>query len=150
MNFLILFGSSTGNTEELANTVQATLQNLGHKAELINIAEESDIDYAAYDFLFIGSSTWDEGQPQLDLRFHIEDLEAAKVDLSGKKFAVFGTGESAYEFFCGGIDQVEGKYQQFRAKKAHDSLKIDTLEEDPVDNEKTVEWTKSVVSKMSD
>jgi flavodoxin I len=148
MKILIVFGSSTGNTEELANTIERTLGELGHANELINIAETSEVDYSDYDCLLLGSSTWDEGQPQLDYRFHLEDLQSSPPNLEGKPFAVFGTGESCYEFFCGGVDKLEETYASFGGRKAHESLKIDTLEEDPVENERVVEWTQKVMEKV--
>jgi flavodoxin I len=148
MKILVLFGSSTGNTEELANTIHQTLQDLGREADLVNIAETSEVDYLAYSVLLLGSSTWDEGQVQLDFRFHLEDLQSESPDLSGKSFAVFGTGESCYEFFAGGVDKLEEQYAEFGAEKIHDSLKIDTLEEDPVENEQVVEWAKKIAEKL--
>lgn len=148
MKILVLFGSSTGNTEELANTIYEQLQKLGYEPDLVNIAETAEINYSDYQVLLLGSSTWDEGQVQLDFRFHLEDLQGNQPDLNGKLFAVFGTGESCYEFFAEGVNKLEEQYSQFGADKLHDPLKIDTLEEDPVENEKVVEWAKAVAEKL--
>lgn len=147
MKTLVLFGSSTGNTEELAGTVYNVLLENGQDVELVNIAENTAINYSQYDYLFLGSSTWDEGQVQLDFRFYLEDLQSNPPDLNGKKFVVFGTGESCYPHFCGGIDKLEVAFAAFGANKIYDSLKIDTLEEDPVENERVVEWAKAVLEK---
>ncbi len=148
MKVLVLFGSSTGNTEELANTVAKTLQAKGMETDLINIADTTDIEYDKYDFLFLGTSTWDEGQTQLDFRFYLEDLQNNPPKLEGKRFAVFGTGESCYEFFCGGTEKLAEEFKKFGGIQVGDILKIDTLEEDPVENQKTVDWTNEIIGLM--
>ena len=142
---LVLFGSSTGNTEELAKTVAEVANFRGLTTDLINVAEVSNLDYGKYDFLFLGTSTWDEGQTQLDFRFYLEDLQANPPQLNGKEFAVFGTGETCYQFFCGGTEKLAQAFESFGGKKVGEILKIDTLEEDPVDNAKVKSWANEVI-----
>ena len=60
MHILILFGSSTGNTEELAKTVAQVANSKEVTTDLVNVAEVANLDYGKYDFLFLGTSTWDE------------------------------------------------------------------------------------------
>lgn len=149
MKFLVLFGSSTGNTEELAKTVQKVLSTTQQVVDLVNVAEITTIDYNQYNYLFLGASTWDEGQVQLDFRFHLEDLQKNPPNLQGIGFAVFGTGESCYQFFARAVDRLEEAYEAWGAHKIHHSLKIDTLEEDPVDNPKVIQWTQEIVRKLT-
>ena len=145
MHILILFGSSTGNTEELAKTVAQVANSKGVTTDLVNVAEVVNLDYGKYDFLFLGTSTWDEGQTQLDFRFYLEDLQANPPQLNGKKFAVFGTGESCYQFFCGGTEKLAEAFASFGGTRVGEILKIDTLEEDPVDNAKVKTWVADIL-----
>ncbi len=144
---LVLFGSSTGNTEELAKTVAQVAESKGLVVDLINVAEVSGVNYVEYDFLFLGTSTWDEGQTQLDFRFYLEDLQVNPPQLDGKKFAVFGTGESCYQFFCGGTEKLAQAFEAFGGSKVGEILKIDTLEEDPVDNAKVKTWATEIIDR---
>jgi len=148
MHVLILFGSSTGNTEELAKTVAQVANSKGVTTDLVNVAEVANLDYGKYDFLFLGTSTWDEGQTQLDFRFYLEDLQANPPQLNGKKFAVFGTGESCYQFFCGGTEKLAEAFASFGGIRVGEILKIDTLEEDPVDNAKVKTWAADILDNL--
>lgn len=84
----IFYGSSTGNTEVVAEKLQKLL---GAASEIHNIdaAEKEDIE--KYDYLVLGTSTWGIGDMQDDWEDFIEILEEA--DLSKKKVALYGTGD---------------------------------------------------------
>lgn len=85
----LFFGTCTGNTEELAEVIQSQL-NID-EADMHDVASATVDDLMPYDFLIIGIPTWHIGELQDDWYCIYEDLE--KVDLSGKKIAVFGLGD---------------------------------------------------------
>lgn len=83
----IIYGSTTGMTEAAAQSLAALFG-----AEAIPIASATPEDLDA-DLLILGSSTWGYGEPQDDWAASgLALLDAA--DLSGRKVAVFGTGDS--------------------------------------------------------
>lgn len=82
----ILYGSTTGATEAAAQQL-ATL--LGAEAKPIAAVTADDFDA---DLVILGSSTWGYGELQDDWVAGIALLDA--VDLTGRKVAVFGTGDS--------------------------------------------------------
>lgn len=83
----IIFGSTTGNTENAANLIAS---ELGGKT--INVANVVPADFTA-DLLVLGSSTWGIGELQDDW---FDGLEALKnVDLKGRKVALFGEGDQS-------------------------------------------------------
>lgn len=84
----IFYGSSTGNTEIVADKIKALL---GKDAETINIDSASKEDFEKYDFLVLGTSTWGIGDMQDDWEDFIEILE--DVNLDKKKVALFGLGD---------------------------------------------------------
>jgi sulfite reductase alpha subunit-like flavoprotein len=63
-----------------------------------------------------------------------------KANLSGKKVAVFGCGDSSYTHFCGAVDVIEEKAAQLGANVVMASLKIDG---DP-DKDEAVAWARDV------
>ncbi len=82
----IVYGSTTGATEAAAQQLAALLG-----AEAIPVAAATEAAFEA-DLLLLGSSTWGYGELQDDWAAGIALLDA--VDLTGRKVAVFGTGDS--------------------------------------------------------
>ncbi len=122
MKAIVVFGSTTGNTEEVANYVVSGLKEAGHEVDLKNVLESNPDELANYELIVLGSSTWNEGQLQDDF---VPFYDAMKVDLSGKKAAVFGCGESIYEHFCTAVDILEAKLEELNAEVVKESFKID-------------------------
>jgi flavodoxin I len=66
-----------------------------------------------------------------------------KVDLTGKKAAVFGTGESFWEEFCKAVDTIESKVKDMHAQVVVPGFKWDgSLTEQAVTEIK--EWAKQI------
>jgi flavodoxin I len=90
-NIGIFYGSTTGNTEKVANLI---LQAFGEEnADMYNvdITELSDVE--KYKYLIFGVSTWGVSDLQDDFEDFIEILN--KVDFTGKKVALFGLGDQS-------------------------------------------------------
>lgn len=100
----IFFGSTTGNTEQLASDIAA---QLGVAADDIhNVGESSADDVDAYDEILLGSSTWGAGDLQDDWYDFLDALKAK--DLAGKKVGLFGCGDSGSypDTFCGALAEI--------------------------------------------
>ncbi len=100
MNILNFYYSQTGNTGKIATTIGVTLQSLGHTVETLHAEKDLDINFLAYDFLFVGSGVyqWLPGKPMLDiLRGHRQKYsDAGKIvpcspRLPGKKAVIYCT-----------------------------------------------------------
>ena len=103
----IFFGTSTGTTEGVA---QQIAEQLG-VSDVFNVSEVSADKLTEYDVLLLGSSTWGSGDLQDDW---YDFLEAAKgLDLSGKKVAIFGCGDSSSfsDTFCGAMGTIYNDLQ---------------------------------------
>ena len=87
MSIAVIYGSTTGMTAEIAASIASALG-----AECLNVAEVSADQVSGFDALVLGSSTWGAGDLQDDWEANIGVLEG--VNLTGKKVAVFGTGDS--------------------------------------------------------
>lgn len=138
---LIVFGSNTGNTETVAWHVGETLQTHGWKTVIKSASEVSAPGLGSgYDLLLLGCSTWGDEEIELQDDFVplYEDLE--KADLSGKKVAIFGCGDSSYTHFCGAVDAIEEKAESLGAHLVTASLKIDGAP----DKSEVTAWAKEV------
>ena len=98
---VVVYGSSTGTCESIANTIASKLG-----VEAINVADLSDAVVAENDNLILGTSTWGAGELQDDWYDGVEVLKGA--DLTGKTVALFGCGdaESYPDTFCGAIAEI--------------------------------------------
>ena len=90
-NVTIIYGSTTGNTESSANEIAEALS--AHTVTVKEVASASKEDFEGADLLILGTSTWGLGDLQDDWEGEISTLEGA--NLSGKKVAIFGHGDSA-------------------------------------------------------
>lgn len=90
LNILVLFGSSSGNTEDAAQRITHVLGK--DNCDLKNIANVSTLDFSAYKAVLLGTSTWGIGDIQDDWEAKLTALENS--DLKGKKAAVFGLGDA--------------------------------------------------------
>ncbi len=84
----IFYGSTEGNTEEVAEKVQKALGN----ADVHNVDSATADDVAEYDILIFGCSTWEIGELQEDWESFIDVLD--DVDFSGKKVSYIGVGDA--------------------------------------------------------
>jgi len=142
---LIVYGSTTGNTESVSDDIAKILEKNGHNVDIRSAADVSVEGMAeGYDVVFLGSSTWGDDEIELQDDFIPVFDDLGKAGLSGKKVAVFGCGDSSYEFFCGAVDVIEEKSEKLGAVMLGDSLKIDG---DP-DTDEVSAWTEIIMAKM--
>jgi flavodoxin I len=85
----IFYGSTLGHTKRLAERIQQAFKP--ENADVINIKDAAIEDIVKYDNLIFGTSTWGVGEMQEDWEKIIDKIEG--VDLSGKKIALFSTGD---------------------------------------------------------
>ena len=97
---VVIFGSSTGTCEGIAEKIGAKLG-----AEVVNVQDLND-DVLAADNLLLGTSTWGAGELQDDWYDGVDTIKGA--DLSGKTVAIFGCGDSASysDTFCGAMQEL--------------------------------------------
>ena len=103
---LILFGSQSGNAEDLSSKAAKEAKSFGIQATIKGMDEIKIEELSNYNRILIYCSTWGEGE----MPDNAEDLwQEAQGDsapsLSTSHFAVCSLGDSSYEFFCqSGID----------------------------------------------
>lgn len=97
----IIYGSSTGTCESIAETIA---EKLGiASADVIDASKITADKIGEYDVLLLGTSTWGDGELQDDWYDAVKVVKA--VDLTGKTVALFGCGdsESYCDTFCDGM-----------------------------------------------
>lgn len=141
---LIVYGSTTGNTEYVADVAERILSETGASVKKMD-ASDADPDGLCdgYDLVLFGCSTWGDDSIELQDDFIPLFESFDNINAKGKKVAVFGCGDSSYEYFCGAVDAIEKKLDEMGAQVL-DTLKIDgdpQSEKDAIEN-----WAKSVAA----
>lgn len=89
MSVAIIFGSTTGHTEDLAHRIAG---ELGPEVEAVRDIYATSVEQMLeYETLIIGAPTWHHGQLQSDWAERYEELE--DHDFSGMRIAFFGSGD---------------------------------------------------------
>ncbi len=144
---LIIYGSTTGNTENAAKQIGKVLTQGGHEACLQDVRNAKVEELGnGYDVTVLGSSTWGDAEIELQEDFapFFDDMD--KADLKGKKVAVFGCGDSSYTFFCGAVDSLQEKVEAMGGLIVNDPLKIDG---DPGDASGDIDsWAKEIAAAL--
>tara|TARA_B100000900_G_scaffold359461_1_gene330966 strand:- start:10104 stop:11894 length:1791 start_codon:yes stop_codon:yes gene_type:complete len=101
----ILFGSQTGNAEELAENTKKIADKAGLESQVFDMDGFGAANLSKHKRILIITSTWGEG----DMPDNAEDLWGAVCDtapaLNGVHFSVCAIGDTSYDEFCqAGID----------------------------------------------
>lgn len=91
---LIAFGTTTGNTEDMAGVVQKAMEDAGLQTELKSVMETTVNDLAAdHDLVVLGCPAY--GDDSIELQEDFEEFyeQMDSVQLNGKLFAVFAPGQ---------------------------------------------------------
>ncbi len=140
---LVVYGSTTGNTEIAATRIADILQQSGVTVTVKNVIDAKVKEIGnGYDITLLGVSTWgdDSIEFQEDFEPFYEQLDEARVE--GRKVALFGCGDSSYEFFCGAVDELEAKMQSLEAIIVNTPLRIDGSPDDA--DADIVAWARNV------
>ncbi|MEM9237073.1 MAG: flavodoxin domain-containing protein, partial [Verrucomicrobiota bacterium] len=96
----VLYGTESGNSEELAVLSAKVAKKRGFKPAVKNMAEISPDDLGKVENLLVIVSTWGEGDPpEAAVSFHGELMNGAR-DLKKLRFSVCALGDTSYEQFC--------------------------------------------------
>jgi len=138
MNTIIVYESLSGNTMEVAELIQGTLESEGHTVTLYRIGAKQPLpSMGDYDIIFLGTYTWGKGITPKRTKKFVADL-GYKPD----NIYLFGTGDTQFggdDLFCHALDRL--------AKFYNVEYPVLKIEQSPrgSQEEKVIEWTKGVL-----
>lgn len=102
MKTIIVYGSTTGTTEEIGKKISKGFEN----SDTIDVSNLDFKTLVNYDLIILGTSTWGIGDLQDDWESNLFKL--SNLDLSGKYVALFGTGdqESYSDSYIDGVGTI--------------------------------------------
>lgn len=140
----VLYGTESGNSEELADRAMKDAKKKGFKAVMKNMADLSPADLAKEENLLVIVSTWGDGEaPETAVSFHKAFMEE-DVKLDGVKFSVCALGDTSYEKFCEIGKQFDARLETLGAKRIADRVDCDVDYEDTY-----ASWFASAISALA-
>ncbi|KWW11039.1 flavodoxin [Peribacillus simplex] len=126
---IIIFASMSGNTEEMADSIAAGIKENDVDIEMIDIMDSPEASILeGYDGILLGAYTWGDGDLPDDFLDFYDEMD--DVDLTGKKAAVFGSGDSYYTHYCAAVDILSEKLRERGADIVMEGLKVELTPED--------------------
>ncbi|MCI3921134.1 flavodoxin [Paenibacillus sp. TRM 82003] len=135
---LIAYASMSGNTEDIANFLKSKIEPHHDAIEVLEIEHMDAKDLADYDGILIGAYTWGDGELPYEAEDFYDELES--VDLSGKKVAVFGSGDTAYPKFCAAVDLFEERLKECGAELVQDGLRVELTPDTEEEQERCAQF----------
>ncbi|MDA0796904.1 MAG: assimilatory sulfite reductase (NADPH) flavoprotein subunit [Proteobacteria bacterium] len=143
---LILYASQTGNAQEIAESLQQSLESKGCKTNLESTLDIKLARLKDYALIVVIASTHGEGEPPDDaIDFYEAVLSKKAPSLNGVKHAVLGLGDSSYEFFC----QTAKDFDSALLKLGSVPL-IERLDCDVDYQQEALNWTTQLVGAIAD
>ncbi|RIU92736.1 flavodoxin [Oceanobacillus picturae] len=108
LNALIAYLSYSSNTKEVAELIGEQLEAEGLQLDIHRIGIDQPIDAQHYDFIFLGTFTWDMGSTPDEVKDFV-----LEVGYKPENVAVFGTGDTQFggdALFCKAVDKLTTFY----------------------------------------
>ncbi|KAL0220238.1 hypothetical protein RCL1_000093 [Eukaryota sp. TZLM3-RCL] len=132
----IVYISTTGTSEELANVCGTELRKAGFEVDVQNV-EDIDLEYDLHESkaLVFFASTYGVGNyadSGIELKEYLDRPSHQVESFSETHYAVFGLGSSSFPNFCAAGNDLDSKLSGFGATRLLDVVNCDTSKADNV------------------
>lgn len=144
---MIVYASLTGNTAQCVDIVEEALKNLGVDVGVEESMQADPESFLDVDLCLVATYTYgtDANLPDEIVDFY---EELADVNLTGKIFGTFGSGDTFYEKFCQSVDDFTEQFKVVGAVQGAESVKVD-LDPEEEDTQKLEAFAKALVEKAT-
>lgn len=127
----ILFGTESGNCEELADRSAKLAKKAGFKPKVLNMSETNTSKIAKSRHLLVIVSTWGDGDPpDAATEFYTEIMGEGAAKFADTNFSVCALGDTSYEQFCETGKRIDSRLEELGAKRILDRQDCDVDYED--------------------
>lgn len=141
----VLWGSQTGNAEELAAAAVATLTARGIPARAVGMDAMTVADLGAMRTLLVVTSTFGDGGPPDNAAGLWDELNRDDLPkLDTLEYAVFAIGDPSYDDFCGHGREIDGRLSALGA-----TALLPRVDCQPEYAEPAAAWLEQVIAALS-
>lgn len=141
----VLYGTESGNSEELAEKIFKKAKQKGFKSSLTNMSETSPAKLKDAGKLLVVVSTWGDGEPPEAAVEFYNELMSGAASLEGVDFSVCALGDTSYDQFCQTGKDIDSRLEQLGGSRVVDRVDCD------VDfDESFANWSSLVWSQLDD
>ena len=145
-SLLLIFGTETGNAEELAEDAANMAKGFDLEATVMDMEDIEPDDISTSKRLIVVCSTWGEGEQPVnaqDLYDAVTETEDGSMD--GVNFAVLALGDTAFELFCESGKEWDTILEEKGGKRVNDRIDCDTDYDDYAE-----EWLEATLGLMKE
>ena len=145
-SLLLIFGTETGNAEELAEDAANMAKGFDLEATVMDMEDIEPDDISTSKRLIVVCSTWGEGEQPVnaqDLYDAVTETEDGSMD--GVNFAVLALGDTAFEFFCESGKEWDAILEEKGGNRVNERIDCDTDYDDYAD-----EWLEATLGLMKE
>ena len=143
---LLIFGTETGNAEELAEDAANMAKGFDLEATVMDMEDIEPDDISTSKRLIVVCSTWGEGEQPVnaqDLYDAVEETEEGSME--GVNFAVLALGDTAFELFCESGKEWDKILEEKGGTRVNDRIDCDTDYDDYAE-----EWLEDTLGLMKE
>ena len=145
-SLLLIFGTETGNAEELAEDAANMAKGFDLEATVMDMEDIEPDDISTSKRLIVVCSTWGEGEQPVnaqDLYDAVEETEEGSME--GVNFAVLALGDTAFELFCESGKEWDTILEEKGGTRVNDRIDCDTDYDDYAE-----EWLEATLGLMKE
>lgn len=126
---LILYISTTGNTEQIAELLKEAIDETQFEIimENFDFTEVDSLDLLQYDGILFGTHTYDDGDLPFETELFLDKLLTLHLD--NIVVGIFGSGDTSYSYFCEAVETMKDEFELRKASVLDYTVKIDLYPE---------------------
>ncbi len=145
-DLLLIFGTETGNAEELADDAAHSAAGFDLNPTVMDMEDITPGDISGAKRLIVICSTWGEGEQPVNAQDLYDAVsESEDGSMEGVNFAVLALGDTAFEFFCESGKEWDAILEEKGGKRTNERLDCDTDYDDYAE-----EWIGATLALMNE
>ena len=145
-SLLLIFGTETGNAEELAEDAANMAKGFDLEATVMDMEDIEPDDISTSKRLIVVCSTWGEGEQPVNAQDLYDAVtETEEGSMEGVNFAVLALGDTAFELFCESGKEWDTILEEKGGNRVNDRIDCDTDYDDYAE-----EWLEATLGLMKE
>jgi cytochrome P450/flavodoxin len=140
---VVLYGTESGNAENIADILVDEFSD-GARIRAVDMTDATADDLRPENVTLVICSTHGEGELPSSARPFARLLDTEQPDLSGIRYAMFGLGDSSYEFYSRGSELIDARLAALGAERFGEYGRHDAVD-GTLPNESVLAWAREIL-----